>query len=210
MGAFAIEFARGGHQVLYNDISPKMAELARNLAQEAGVEERIAWQVGPFQALQDLTQPFNLICCHAVLEWLAEPNDLWPFLDSHLAPGGFISLCCYNPEGLVFHNLLRGNFDWLDKSEALPKQKFIAHPGGLTPPNPPSFTEIKSAIDELQWDIKLVSGIRVFSDYVRQKTGGNTNDEAVLEKELVFSQREPFKWMGRYLHLVIQKPFIDA
>ncbi|MBT8150107.1 MAG: SAM-dependent methyltransferase, partial [Gammaproteobacteria bacterium] len=46
------------------------------------------------------------------------------------------------------------------------------------------------------------SGIRVFHDYVVERRGGHQNEQQVLEMELRYSKLEPYKWLGRYQHIV--------
>ena len=49
------------------------------------------------------------------------------------------------------------------------------------------------------------SGIRVFTDYVTTMRGGHTDSQSVIDKELEYSQLEPYKWLGRYIHLIASK-----
>ena len=53
--------------------------------------------------------------------------------------------------------------------------------------------------------VKSQSGIRVFHDYVTTERGGNGVPEDVIEMELKYSQQEPFLWLGRYIHLMLEK-----
>lgn len=80
---------------------------------------------------------------------------------------------------------------------------FKADKGSLTPHTPFQPELIKSWSEKL--DLRLVksSGIRVFHDYVTTVRGGHTSAEAVIETELVYSEMEPFKWLGRYMHFIL-------
>ena len=46
------------------------------------------------------------------------------------------------------------------------------------------------------------SGIRVFFDYIASLKGGHLNDVELISKELEYSEIEPFKSLGRYIHYV--------
>ena len=206
LGHFSVALAKLGHKVIYNDISSKMADLAKELAEKENVSSQLEWLIGPYQNhAESITQPVDLVLCHAVIEWLEKPQDLIPSLANKLNKHGYLSLCFYNPVGLIYHNLIRGNFDWIDQSVNGDEVKFAADKGGLTPTNPSSFERVKQWLDENDLNIVNVSGIRVFSDYVRQKTGGNTIPEEVVKRELQYSQLEPYKWLGRYLHIIAVK-----
>ena len=139
----------------------------------------------------------DLLMAHAVLEWLKEPRDLVNYANTYLTPGGFLSLCAYNPAGLTFRNLVMGNFHHLDAGKP-PDER------SLTPANPPAIEAIFTWFQN--YTLVKKSGVRVFSDYGVRGRGGLGVPEEVFEKELEYSDQEPFASMGRYLHLLFQKP----
>ncbi len=76
-----------GHQVELCDLSAEMLELARSQIAEKGLEDKIRLIHCPIQDLkQHVTGTFDLVLCHAVLEWLAEPRQtllgLFPFVNA--------------------------------------------------------------------------------------------------------------------------------
>ncbi len=82
-----------GHQVELCDLSAEMLALARSQIAEKGLEDRIRLIHCPIQDLKaHVTGTFDLVLCHAVLEWLAEPRQtllgLFPFVNA----GGILSL----------------------------------------------------------------------------------------------------------------------
>lgn len=191
----AIRLAKLGHQVVVNDLSEKMLEMARERAKAAGVAESITWHHSPFQELRKLeTGKFDLVLSHAVLEWLAQPQALISATRHFLDDQGVLSLTFYNYHSLVYRNLIRGNFKMLSKAE------FVADPNSLTPGNPLLPEQVQSWLAEEGLDILDTSGIRVFHDYVTTQRGGNAVPEAVVEMELRYSRQEPYLWLGRYIH----------
>jgi S-adenosylmethionine-dependent methyltransferase len=73
LAQISIELAKDGHDVTINDISANMLEIAKQNAGEAA--QTITWHTCPYQQLDDkLTGKYDLILCHAVLEWLVEPK----------------------------------------------------------------------------------------------------------------------------------------
>ncbi|WP_416146210.1 methyltransferase, partial [Pseudomonas aeruginosa] len=73
-----------------------------------------------------LTEPYDLVLCHAVLEWLAEPHAILPVLHQLCAPGGWLSLAFYNRDALIYRNLLKGHF------RKLRKERFAGEGQSLT------------------------------------------------------------------------------
>ncbi len=200
LGQLSIKLAQLGHRVHFNDLSAVMTEKAREAAQIAGVEDLIHWSNEPYQSLEaNSIKQFDLILCHAVLEWLAEPEQLLPALASMLRPSGSLSLCFYNPAGRVYRNLIFGNFRMLNSS--LP---YKTDNQSLTPSNPSSLEEVRQWLTASCFKTKQTSGIRVFSDYVTEVRGGHQSTEDVIAMELKHSTQEPYKWLGRYLHIIAQ------
>jgi S-adenosylmethionine-dependent methyltransferase len=200
LGQLAIRLAALGHDVVVNDISREMLAIARKSAREAGLEETIAWYHEPFQQLEkhELGQ-FDLVLCHAVVEWLAQPQQLLPALRGLLGESGALSFTYYNRHSLEYRNLIRGNFNLLNR------QSFAPDPGSLTPGNPLYPEQVRDWVAAEGLTVAGASGVRVFSDYVGIPRGGNTVPEAVIDMELRYSRREPYLWLGRYIHLLLRQ-----
>ena len=200
LGQQAVRLAQRGHHVVYNDLSDNMMREAKRLAQKHQVGESVRWYCGPYQELdRQLHTKFDLIMCHALIEWLEKPQCLLQFLSRWLNPGGFISLTFYNRDALEYRNLIRGNFRVL-------VHPFVANSGSLTPGHPLTAGQVLQWLNEACLDVRACSGIRVFHDYVTTPRGGHNNPLAVLQMELKYSQLEPYKWMGRYMHMLAQSP----
>ena len=202
LAQISIELAKDGHDVTINDISANMLEIAKQNAGEAA--QNIIWHTCPYQQLDDkLTGKYDLILCHAVLEWLAEPKLIMDFFDRWLvddrAEKGVLSLCFYNPASFVYRNLVMGNFNLLHNKD------FKADNGSLTPNHPVAKDEVLAWINDHHYQILHTSGLRVFHDYSPLKRGGHTNPQAVIEMEVAYSGQDPYKWLGRYLHFLVSK-----
>ena len=202
LAQISIELAKDGHDVTINDISANMLGIAKQNAGEAA--QTITWHTCPYQQLDDkLTGKYDLILCHAVLEWLAEPKLIMDFFDRWLvddrAEKGVLSLCFYNPASFVYRNLVMGNFNLLHNKD------FKADNGSLTPNHPVAKDEVLAWINDHHYQILHTSGLRVFHDYSPLKRGGHTNPQAVIEMEVAYSGQDPYKWLGRYLHFLVSK-----
>ncbi len=200
LGQISVALAELGHSVVYNDISEQMFMAAHQLASERQVVDKITWQQRPYQALVEVLEAksFDLVLCHAVIEWLVEPEKLIAGLEFYLKEGGTLSLTFYNENALIYRNLIRGNFKVLES-------EFSADPGSLTPGTPLQPSTVAQWLERAGLSLQESSGIRVFHDYVTTQRGGHEDPQAVLDMELRYSSEEPFKWLGRYIHFLANK-----
>ena len=204
LAQIAIDLAAQGHTLVINDISANMLEKAKaSVAKSIENDEKldITWHVCPYQELEeklaDKTEKFDLIMCHALLEWLAEPAAVMDFFDEQLTDNGALSLCFYNPASFNYRNLIMGNFNLLDNTDYKADNK-----KSLTPNHPVAKEEVEAWLEEHHYQTLVASGLRVFHDYSPLKRGGHNDPAAVIRMELRYSQLEPYKWLGRYLHLL--------
>lgn len=200
LGQMSLHFAKHGHHCTLSDISSTMLDYAKQTAEQLSLKPTII--ASPYQNLpQELQgQRFDVILCHALIEWIATPQKLFAVIDELLTPTGWLSLCFYNPVSLTYRNLMMGNFNCLNH----PKP---SNQHSLTPNHPKSYDDILAYLTNYQRISQ--SGIRVFYDYTTHKRGGLGNKQAIIEMELRYSQQEPFWRMGRYLHILAKKTPID-
>jgi S-adenosylmethionine-dependent methyltransferase len=200
-GQFSLQLAQAGHKVVICDISAEMLKLAQEQVEQLGLQERVQLI---HCALQDLPQhlpsqqQFDFVICHAVMEWMQEPQSLLPLLLAHLKPQGYLSLTFYNVHSLIYKNLLRTNF------KKIIEKDFGGARGSLTPINPLQPQQVLQWIEELPLQLLMHSGIRVFHDYIFNEEHRARAPETLLAMELEFSQQEPYRSLGRYVHLLAQ------
>ncbi len=197
LGQMGLHLASFGNAITINDISREMLVMAELEAKKQGLADNITWHHGPYQSLEH--KQYDVVICHAVLEWLVEPDMLLERLSAFCKADGFISLLFYNADALVLHNLIRGNFNKIKNKD------FSGMKGGLTPLNPVSPAWVEAKLNTHGLEVCYKSGIRVFSDYVGVKRGGNENDDEVLAMELLFSRQQPYINIGRYVHFLCRK-----
>ncbi len=200
-GFFAQRLAQMGHQIELCDLSEEMLELGREQIREKGLEAKIRLIHCPIQDLGLHVQgEFDLILCHAVLEWLSEPRQTLLSLLGFLAPGGIISLLFYNRHALLFQSLVVGNFDYI-KAGLIKKRK-----QKLTPSNPQIPEEVYDWL--LRGGLKIIgkSGVRVIHDYMRHKQDQSEKFDDLLEMEQRYCRQEPYISLGRYIHVMAQRP----
>lgn len=199
-GQFSLQLAQAGHQVVICDISAEMLKLAEEKVSELGVQAQVTLV---HAAIQNLPQKlsdckFDLVICHAVMEWLQEPQSLLPCLLNYLKPQAYISLTFYNLHSLIYKNLLRTNF------KKILKRDYAGQRGSLTPINPMDPAQVLAWVDTMPLKLLAHSGIRVFHDYIFNDEQRAREPNTLIQLELEFSQQEPYRSLGRYQHLLLQ------
>lgn len=198
LGQMSERIAMAGHNVLLNDISSAMIEQAR---QRIGDEpaQRIDFRQSSMQSIAGEGRTFDLVICHAVLEWLQHPQNAIEQLIQAVNPGGFLSLAFYNRNALQWLNVLKGNFIRAQEPDQ------AGHAGGLTPPNPQNPDQVLGTLEQADMDIVCSAGVRVVYDYLRPdiRQQRSIDDIITLETKL---RREPAYWrLGRYVHLIARR-----
>lgn len=199
MGQFSSVLASIGHQLTLTDISQDMLEQAKkNYAQLGNKSSQFI--CAPLQSLPNMIQaPFDLVLNHAVLEWLAEPFSAIDDLFKLCKPGGHISLMFYNRHTLVWRNLMNGSWQRANNTS------FHHHKNQLMPQSP---LDPKAVIEKTQQlGLKLISyrGIRCVHDHMPKNIRDTKSLENFIEIESKLGLQEPYRDLGRYIHLVLQK-----
>jgi S-adenosylmethionine-dependent methyltransferase len=195
-GQFSLSLAKLGHSITLCDISENMLDLARDNITEAGLQDRVEMHQC---SIQDLaysdTGPFDLVLCHAVLEWVSNPEILLDALLSLLAKDGALSLTFYNVNGTILKNLMRANF------QKVMDEDFRGYRGSLTPTYPREPQQVDQWLEERHVDALCRSGIRCFHDYILDPELRTAEPEQQLALELKLSRQEPWLSLGRYIHV---------
>lgn len=196
LGHMSLWLAERGHQVTLAEPAEPMLSAARERFTAAG--QNATFIQAPWQdLLGQLNQPYDLVLCHAVLEWLAEPAAILPVLHQLTATDGWLSLAFYNKDALIYRNLLKGHFRKLRKDE------FAGEKQSLTPQQPVDPRELDSWMTD-DWQIAQRSGVRVFHDYMPREFQTRAELLDVLEMELTYRRHPAYAGLGRYLHWLCQ------
>lgn len=209
-GEFTKELLFRSGDVTLNDISMDTLNIAReklqavssqkadenNDATEAGAG--LHFHHGAIQNIH-LDKNFDFIACHAVFEWLQEPQVVLLYLMKLLNPGGILSLSFFNEDANVFGNMLYGNFDLINNNMKQKNRLKLASHKPLKP------SVVLSWLNDIDCEIVQKAGIRCFHDYLQDKTQQTSQYVKLLEMEKQYCQVEPYLWMGKYFHLVIRK-----
>lgn len=199
-GQFSAELAALGHRVDLCDISANMLQLARERILERALEDRVDLIHDSIQNhCQENPACYDVVLCHAVLEWVPEPEELLTVLLKALKPGGYLSLTFYNVNGIIMKNLLRTNFAKVIDND------YQGYRGSLTPTFPRKTEDVLGWLGAHPLELMQHSGIRCFHDYILDPEGRNASPDQQLALELRLSREEPFRSLGRYIHLLCHK-----
>ena len=196
-GHLSQQLARLGHKVVLCDISLQMLELAQQQIQQSGELLNIELV---HSSIQDLSAEqygqFDLILCHAVAEWLVDAEQTIKGLLNLLKPDGALSLMFYNKEAQRFHNLVSGNFDYVESG--LKVKKTV----GLTPEYPLYIDDVNTWF--AKWNLNKIctSGVRVINDYMKPYPDQQIDFDKLMQMELTYSQKQPYISIGRYVHFI--------
>jgi S-adenosylmethionine-dependent methyltransferase len=197
LGDMSLWLAGMGHHVTATDISAKMVDHTRALAAAAGQSDRLEVYQRPLQEDLGGPQKYDLICIHAVMEWLARPYDILPTLATSLAPTGHVSLSVYNLHRSVFNSLIKGNFKRILQGD------FGGHnPTSMTPPNPIDPGRVEGLLREAGLTIELIAGLRCFYDHMPAHAQEEHSFEDLLLLERRYRKQLPYRDFARYIHFI--------
>ncbi|MEQ7919834.1 methyltransferase domain-containing protein [Xanthomonas sp. WHRI 1810A] len=192
LGHMSLWLAERGHDVTLAEPAEPMLEGARQRFIDAG--QTATFIQAPWQALPDiLTERYDLVICHAVLEWLEEPFTILPVLHQLTEPDGWLSLAFYNRDALIYRNLLKGHFRKMRRNTMAGEKQ------SLTPQQPLDPRELAAQLEAL-WRVETESGVRVFHDYMPVEFQAKAELADLLEMELSHRRHPAFAGLGRYLH----------
>ena len=203
LGQMSIRVAERGHSVLLNDISADMLNVARNDLEMAGIRSNVDIRQAAIQAISAepaYQQSFDLVLCHAVLEWVADPGQVIAALVAGMRPGAYLSLMFYNLNALILSNMAKGNL------YKLRDRDFAGHPGGLTPPSPRQPQYIIELLQRAGVEIVAKRGIRLVYDLMPRAVRAERSLDDVQALEWQNGADEPFWSLGRYVHLLCRLP----
>lgn len=197
-GRMAIWLARMGNRVVLSDPSGEMLQRAAQAVSAAGVDQQVRIVESSMQELATrIDECFDVVTCHAVLEWLADPASAVVQLARFMKPGGTLSLMFYNENAAILKGVLRGG---------------VAEPPSRDGPQwgrdavPLAEQAVRGWLGSAGLRVESKAGIRIFHDYIPAASLDAARLAALIAAEEALRSQEPFASLGQHIHLVCKRP----
>jgi len=199
-GRMAVRLAQSGNKVVLSDPSTEMLSRAEAAIRKAGLLDLVSLVRSPIQELhRHVGDQFDIVLCHAVLEWLEDPKATLGQLLKFLKPRGRLSLLFYNSNAALQRRVFRG-----ECTEAVRELQdgCARRDNGCLP-----LVEavVRAWLEEFGFAVRSKAGIRIFHDYLPDGLRTPERLRDLLEAEKTFRKEEPFASLGHHLHLVCER-----
>lgn len=202
-GAQALRLARAGHKVTGLESDPGMLAAARDAlrGEPEGIRERVRLIQGNGHdtGVHFLPGSFDVVLCHGVLMYVAEPDALVAGLARMLAPGGLLSLLVRNAEALAMRPGLAG--DWTGALEALDTDTYTDRLGLAVRAD--RLEALTATLSGIAAPLHAWYGVRVFTDHMPSEAPALPEEELarVLALEDRAGRTDPYRRVAALLHL---------
>ncbi|MEX2981899.1 MULTISPECIES: methyltransferase domain-containing protein [Streptomyces] len=202
-GTQALRLARAGHEVTGLEPDPRMVEALRLAlsAEPAGIQERVRIVEGDGRdtGAHFLPGTFDVVLCHGVLMYVAEPDPLLAGLARVLAPGGVLSLVVRNADALAMRPGLSG--DWDTALAAFDSPAYTNRIG--VEARADRLEALTATLAGIGAPLQAWYGVRVFTDLAADDQAPPVGAE--LERLLAAEDRagrtDPYRAVAALLHL---------
>ncbi|MDF1764577.1 MAG: methyltransferase domain-containing protein [Oleibacter sp.] len=197
-GQFSLSLAQQGAHISLCDISQEMLTLAQDQFNQAQ-QPLIAHQCRLQDAANFFPNTYDIVLNHAVLEWLESPFDALPLLTQRVRTGGVLSVMFYNLYGHQWRQLMNG------RTHAPNGANQRLRDEGNAPQHPLDPDAIQQALEAEGFELLRWRGIRCIHDHMHQKIRERIGQDAVNLADLEAGLQEPYRRLGRYVHLLMRK-----
>ncbi len=207
LGETSIRLAEGGHRVTLLEPSMCLLETveARAKAEIPEQEPNLYFLNQRIEDLEECEQErYDLILCHETIEYVDDALSALNIISRAIKPRGLLSLVFLNRYGEVAHQALAEG-SATSALASFEKEKFSTEMhsgwGRLYAPE-----ELESLLEPLGYTCDNEYGIRVFADFMDCSMFGDADCfRGMLELEERAGSEIPYKYLGRYMHLICRK-----
>ena len=152
IGQISAKLASEGHSVTLTDVSKDMLALAEEhfIAEKVPLTNYQLKHLSLNQLPDNVHETVDLVVFHAVLEWLANPEEGLKQATENVVDGGYLSLMFYNKHSVIMKNLLKGNFRKVASND------FVGERGGLTPISPLNPSDVYEWLHQAGFSLSLI------------------------------------------------------
>jgi len=200
-GRLAVLLAEAGNRVVLADPSREMLSRAERTASGSCPSGSLRTVRSSIQDLAEELdgEKFDVVCCHAVLEWLADPKGAVGHLAGFLGPEGRLSLMFYNRNAALLKRAREGDLA-LALGEDAPRRR-----GWGEGAAPLAEETVREWLGHLGLRVRSKAGIRVLHDHVPEDLRRPARIGELLKAEKRLSGKEPFASLGQHTHLVCER-----
>ncbi|WP_438801980.1 class I SAM-dependent methyltransferase [Actinospica durhamensis] len=207
-GTQALRLARAGYAVTGLDGSePMLADFARALdAEDEAVRTRVALVRGEVTEAADRFGPgaFDVVLCHGVLMYLADPGPLLDSVARVLVPGGLLSLLVRNGDATALRPGFAG--DWTVAAAAFDGSGYRNRLG--VDARADRREELTAQLAERGLDVEAWYGVRVLTDYAADDAPVPADPDELallLECEERAGRTDPYRAIAALTHLMARR-----
>jgi S-adenosylmethionine-dependent methyltransferase len=197
-GTQALRLAAAGHAVTAVDSSPSLLEALRDQAGSLDI------RVVEADILEmPVDEEFDVVLCHGVLMYFADPAPVLDVLAARVSPGGLLSLLVRNADGLALRPGLRG--EWTAAREALSGTAYRNRLGLDTRAD--RRADLTSSLSGRGLTVFDWYGVRVFTDTAADDAPLPPDDElsTLLEAEAEAAHTDPYRSVAALTHLLARR-----
>lgn len=203
-GHQSIPLARDGFGITILDPSQDMLAHAEEALRIENAETRARVELvdgfGEDAASLFTDDQFDAVLCHGVLPYVEDVRPLLTAMGAVTAGGGVVSLLVKNAAALALRPALLERFG--DAIAAFDADRDIGGLGVVTRAH--TLEDMRTRLADMSFDVIAWYGVRVFTDHLLDQQPGS-DLELVLEAEWQASHRDPYRALGRLLHIVGRK-----
>ena len=206
-GAMAVRLAAEGWQVAVVDASGSMLALAAEAARRSEVSARMTFHQADAATITELFAPhsFDLVICHNVIEYVADPSAVIRTMRIVARPTGLISILARNRAGEAMRAALKSH-DFSAAEHALTadyvRESLYGGPARLFDP-----LMLRALAAEALLDVIAERGVRVLADYLPAsllESAEGYERLRVFENRL--GTRADFAAVARYTQIIAKVP----
>lgn len=200
-GTQALRLARLGHVVLGVDVSEELLGDARRAAADEplAVRARLEFEHADLLALgSELTDSFDLVCCHGVLMYLPSLTQAAAALAAAARPAGLISVLTRNRASLAMRAGMSG--DWQAALEAFDSRRYTNRLG-VDDVRADEPLEVRRALARSGARTLAWYGVRLFCDHWRA-VEPPPDLETLVAAEQQAGRRDPYRSVAAMTHTV--------
>lgn len=206
-GTQMLRLARNGHHVTGVDSSPVLLEELGHVldGEPDDVRARVRTVQADVRNLASLfdAESFDVVLCHGVLMYFADPEPLLDDLERLVAPGGVLSLLVRNGDALAMRPGLLG--DWDTALSAFESSSYDNRLGVSARAD--RIDDLVASLADRRMKVLAWYGVRVFTDTAA--TDAALPDEPELTALLACEQRagatDPYRRVAALTHVIADR-----